>query len=227
MMSAKLVNVSFPGKNSEDCPGYFAGEGAKGLVVIQEWWGLNQMMVNYVDFFASQGFVAVCPDLYRGEVAVDHEHAGHLMSGLDWKGAVADIEGASDYLRSKGCSKVGVIGFCMGGALSIASAVLGKNIDASAPFYGIPSAELADPTSCKIPIQCHFGNEDALEGFSDPKSVDALEQKFKDGSVNYQIYRYDNAGHAFTNELNKDAFRKEARDLAFERAISFFNENLS
>ena len=121
-MSAKLVNVSFPGKNSEDCPGYFAGEGAKGLVVIQEWWGLNQMMVNYVDFFASQGFVAVCPDLYRGEVAVDHEHAGHLMSGLDWKvcdevllktflnnnsqGAVADIEGASDYLRSKGCSKV-------------------------------------------------------------------------------------------------------------------------
>ena len=133
----------------------------------------------------------------------------------------------------------------MGGALSIASAVLGKNIDASAPFYGIPSAELADPTSCKIPIQCHFGNEDALEGFSDPKvgeteytfdicllcgilqSVDALEQKFKDGSMNYQIYRYDNAGHAFTNELNKDAFRKEARDLAFERAISFFNENLS
>lgn len=81
---AGLTNISFAGKEGPDCTGYFAGEGEKGLVVIQEWWGLNQMMVNYVDFFASKGFASVCPDLYRGEVATDHEHAGHLMSGLDW-----------------------------------------------------------------------------------------------------------------------------------------------
>ena len=79
-----LANVSFAGRHGEDCPGYAAGESQQGVVVIQEWWGLNQMMVNYVDFFASKGFAVVCPDLYRGKVATDHEEANHLMSSLDW-----------------------------------------------------------------------------------------------------------------------------------------------
>ena len=87
MPSNELVNHSFPGRNGEDCPAYVAeGENTKrGVVVIQEWWGLNEIMVKHVDLIAKKGFMVVCPDLYRGKVTTDNEEAGHLMSNLDWK----------------------------------------------------------------------------------------------------------------------------------------------
>ena len=147
-------NVSFTGKNGTACPGFLArAEGsAMGVIVIQEWWGMNAQIVDDTRLFAAQGFNALTVDLYRGEVAVDHEHAGHLMGGLDWPGAVDDLKGAAEYLRSEvGCTHVGVVGFCMGGALTIACAArVGPPLfSAAAPFYGIPGADFADPSTIK------------------------------------------------------------------------------
>lgn len=90
-----------------------------GVVVIQEWWGVNdQIKKQAVDWFHSQGYCTIVPDLYRGEVAIDNEEASHLMGGLDWKDAVLDIEASADYLlQEPGAPKVGVVGFCMGGVL--------------------------------------------------------------------------------------------------------------
>ena len=165
------------------------------------------------------------PDLYRGNVATDNERAGHLMSNLDWQGAVQDIQGAVNYLKSKGVEKVGITGFCMGGALAIASGVLVNGLDAAAPFYGIPSAELADSAKIKVPVQCHFGLLDSLKGFSDPEAQDNLEKKFKDNNVKYEFHRYQDADHGFANET-RERYNEAAAKLAHQRSLEFFEKHL-
>lgn len=131
-----------------------------------------------------------------------HEEAGHLLSGLDWKGAVEDIQGAVNYLNSKGVNKVGIVGFCMGGALSIAASVFVEGIHAAAPFYGIPKPELleCDASKARAPLQLHFGTKDSAKGFSDPEAQDKLEKILKDSGRDYVFYRYEGAEHAFANE---------------------------
>ena len=96
--------------------------------------------------------------------------------------------------------QVGVTGFCMGGALSLAAAALVPEVDAAAPFYGIPSPELCDVSTIKCPVQCHFGDKDALEGFSSPKDAAALAEKLKSGGVKFEMHMYSGCGHAFTHK---------------------------
>ncbi|XP_050418812.1 putative carboxymethylenebutenolidase [Patella vulgata] len=197
-----------------------------GVIVLQEWWGLNQQIQDTAQELANRGnFTTIVPDLYRGEVATDNEHAGHLMSSLDWQGAVQDIRGCAQHLKKQGCAKVGVIGFCMGGALSLASAALVTEVSASAPFYGIPNKELADPSSIKIPVQCHFGEQDVLEGFSAPADQDKLKESLKAGGVQFEFFSYP-AGHAFVNSKG-DNYKKEVAELALGRAVDFFKKNLA
>jgi carboxymethylenebutenolidase len=137
-------------------------------------------------------------------IDLSHEEAGHIFKGLDWQGAVQDIQGAVNYLKSKGVQKVGVTGFCMGGALSIAAAVFTDGISASAPFYGIPKAELlnCDAGKARVPLQLHFGTKDSAVGFSDPESQDKLEKVLKENGRDYVFYRYEGAEHAFANETS-------------------------
>ncbi|KAK6166287.1 hypothetical protein SNE40_023019 [Patella caerulea] len=197
-----------------------------GVIVLQEWWGLNQQIQDAAQDLAERGnFTTIVPDLYRGDVATDHEHAGHLMSNLDWQGAVQDIRGCAKHLKEQGCAKVGVIGFCMGGALSLASAALVTEVDASAPFYGIPSKDLADPSSIKIPVQCHYGEQDTLEGFSAPADQEKLKESLKAGGVPFEFFSYP-AGHAFVNSSGPN-YNKEAAELALGRAVDFFKKNLA
>lgn len=133
---------------------------------------------------------------------LSHEEAGHLFKGLDWNGAVQDIQGSVNYLRSKGVEKVGVVGFCMGGALSIAASVLVEGVNAAAPFYGIPKPELleCDASKARAPLQLHFGTNDSAKGFSDSEAQDKLEKILKDSGREYEFFRYEGAEHAFANE---------------------------
>ena len=167
------------------------------------------------------------PDLYRGKVATDHEEAGHYFNDLDWPGAVQDIQGAVDYLKSQGVEKIGVTGFCMGGALAIAASVRVDGLSAAAPFYGIPSKELADPAKARTPLQCHFGLKDSLKGFSDPEAQDALEKVLKENNVKYEFYRYEGADHAFVNESNPEKYNAEYTKQAHERTVEFFQKYLN
>jgi carboxymethylenebutenolidase len=149
------------------------------------------------------------------------------MNGLDWAGAVQDMQGAVNYLRAQGCTSVGAVGMCMGGALSLAAACLVKDLDAAVVFYGIPGAALCDPAKIQCPVQCHFGEDDALAGFSDAKAQTALEAKLKENkTVTHEFYRYAGAGHAFTNETREDAFNAAACKLAFKRVDAFFSKQL-
>ena len=223
---------SFPSENKMgEALGYHVGDSSskQGLIVIHEWWGQNDQIKQQGADFANDGNLQVLvPDLYRGKIAEDNETAGHLMNNLDWEGAIQDISAAAKFLKSKGCVKVGVTGFCMGGALAFASAALiPSDVSAAAPFYGIPSTKLCDLTTIKIPVQCHFGKKDEIEGFSSKKDYDPVREKLEKAGVNMEFYEYD-CGHAFCNPANRigENYNAEAAKLATSRMFVFMNKNL-
>lgn len=224
------VNAYFKVTGREDGQGYLSKENTDselGLVLIQEWWGLNKSICLTADKFAKKGFRVISPDIYRGKVAKDREQAGHLMSGLDFQGAVADILGAGDYLKTLGCKKVGVTGFCMGGALAIAA--LSKDskgiFSAGAPFYGIPDANYFKIEDVKVPVLGHFGELDEHKGFSDSDSAKNLESKAKAAGVNFTLHLWEGADHGFMNP-DRQHYNSEVAQKALEETVEFFKTNL-
>ena len=131
------------------------------------------------DRIAAGGYQIIAPDIYRGKVAKDTEEAGHLLTGLDWDGALKDIAGAQQFLLENGAKKVGILGFCMGGALTIASVATIPGFDAAAPFYGIPDLTKFDVSKITCKFEAHFGEKDDHKGFSDPESAEKLLEKIK------------------------------------------------
>jgi len=228
--SVRMAAVTFSSENAKgECPGWLQGDNStKGLIVLQEWWGMNdQIKQEAADIGKRGNFVTLVPDLYRGKIATDNEQADHLMSNLDWPGAVKDIQGAARYLLANGCKKVGVTGFCMGGALSLAAAALVPEISASAPFYGIPSTELCNVSKITIPVQAHFGTDDPLKGFSSAEDAVVLKDKMSGGG-NFQLFMYPGCGHAFTNKTGPlGNYNAEACELAFGRLVEFMKEHLA
>jgi len=179
----------------------------------------------------------VLPDLYRGKLGSEAEEAQHLMSNLDWPGAIQDIISCAAFLKEQGLSKVGVTGFCMGGVLSIASAInAGKGaFSCVAPFYGY-NPDLADASKLTCPLQGHFGKEDNY-AISNSAAVATLTEKVKASGVESEIFVYEKVGHGFMNateegiarkaKLGQGAHEQEAVDLAWARVSTFFAKHLS
>ncbi|MBI4525157.1 MAG: dienelactone hydrolase family protein [Deltaproteobacteria bacterium] len=217
--------ITFKRPDSKDCSGYYtrpaAGDDAPAVVVVQEWWGLNDQIKGVADRLADLGYRAVVPDLYRGKVTVDMAEANHLMTNLNFGDAAGqDIRGAVQYLK-KGGRKVGVVGYCMGGALAVLSAVFVKELDAASSWYGFPPEGAADVKTISAPIQLHFAEQDQ---FFAPDQARALEARLKEGKVNYEVYWY-NANHAFGNEKGP-YYNPEAANLAWRRTTEFFAKHL-
>ena len=192
--------VSFKRPDGKSIDGYLAepaqAPGAPGVVVIQEWWGLNSQIRGVADRLAAAGYVALVPDLYRGKSTVEAEEAHHLMDGLDFADAAAqDVRGAVQFLKARG-TKVGVTGFCMGGALTLLAAGMAPEIDAAAIWYGCPPLEYLDATKIKAPLLAHWATQDE---FFPLATVDALEGKLRESGVRFEFHRY-LARHGFANE---------------------------
>lgn len=209
-----------------------------GVVCLQEWWGVNDIIKEQAGLIAARGFRVLVPDLYRGKVGLDAAEAEHLMSSLDFPAAVKELGEAVAYLRSTGAPKVGCVGFCMGGALTFAAAQH-AGVDAAAPFYGIPDPAICDPAAIKVPVQAHFGELDTLEGFSDPKSIAAVVEKMRAaGAGPVELHMYPGSGHAFLNALTPQG-RAKIKEIgqaeppaaepqqAFDRLIAFFKQHLA
>jgi carboxymethylenebutenolidase len=217
----------------EEVPAYFASKLAKpfsGVIVLQEWWGLNASIQKTADIIAKSNYCTIVPDLFRGRVAKDNEDAGNLMNHLDFPKAIEDIRGAAAYLKEKGCQRVGVIGFAMGGALVVAAAASENSltdISSGTIFHGIPDLSKLKPENIKWPIQAHFGLRDNLKGFSDPETAEKLEKWLKSANVDATFYRYERAGHAFTNQDRPEVYNEYASKLAWMRAFAFFNKHLN
>src|SRR5579863_8884666 len=198
-----------------------AGKDRPGIVVIQEWWGLNDQICGVADRFARAGYNALAPDLYKGRLTTTPDEANHLMSGLDFADAThQDLRGAAQHLKGAG-AKVAVLGFCMGGALTVAAAVHIPDIAAGVCFYGIPPAEFADPAKIKLPFQGHFANQD---DWCTPVAVNTLESAMKAAGAAPEIYRYD-AAHAFFNERSA-AYDLACANQAWDRMTGFLEKRL-
>jgi carboxymethylenebutenolidase len=188
------------------------------VVVIQEWWGLNAQIKGVAERLGRAGYRAIVPDLFRGKLAKNADEAGHLMEGLDWDDAVEqDIRGAIQHLRKGSHAPVGVLGFCMGGALTLAAGTRLSGLDAGVCFYGIPPASKADPSRLRIPMQFHFAHRD---DWCTPEAVDKLERSLRQGSAKFEVHRYD-AAHAFMNEARPEVYDAPAAATAWERTLQF------
>ncbi|HYR43706.1 MAG TPA: dienelactone hydrolase family protein [Terriglobia bacterium] len=224
-------SVEFKRPDGKQCSGYYAesetGSKAPGIVVIQEWWGLNDQIKGAADRMAKAGYRCLVPDLYRGKVALEANEAEHLMKGLNFGDAAGqDIRGAVQYLKQSS-PKVAVMGYCMGGALTILSSVFVKEADAAVCWYGVPPLEYVDARAIKIPILGHFATEDMA---FPPSQVEALENKLKEAKVDYEFHWY-KAKHAFANENNKAPnsfieYNAEAANLAWKRTLEFLGKRL-
>ena len=219
------ANANFSRPDGTTCPAYYhepaTGADAPGVVVIQEWWGLNAQIVGVAGRLVQAGYRVLVPDLYRGEVALDEAEAEHKMTALDFGDAARqDITGAVQHLKLSS-PKVGVVGFCMGGALSVIAAMHAPGLDAAVTWYGLPPDEAGDVSKIAVPLQGHFGLQDQMVK---PERVDEVEQRLKDGGVDYEFFRYD-ADHAFGNET-WDRYDADATNRAWTRTLDFFEEFL-
>jgi carboxymethylenebutenolidase len=216
--------IEFARPDGGKTKGYLAmaGEGRPGVAVIQEWWGLNDQICGVVDRFARAGYNALAPDLYKGRVTTQPDEANHLMTGLDFADAThQDLRGAAQHLKAKS-GKLAVMGYCMGGALTIAAAVHAPEFAAGVCFYGIPPKEFADPAKIGLPLQGHFANKD---DWCTPAAVDELEKALKTAGVRNEIYRYD-AAHAFANERSP-AYDVACANQAWDRMAAFLKANIA
>jgi len=225
--------ITFKRPDGKAVEGYLAhpahAAGAPSIVVIQEWWGLNAQIKGVADRLASAGYVALVPDLYRGKKTVEAEEAHHLMSGLNFADAASqDIRGAVLFLKARG-GKVGVTGFCMGGALTLLSLCATPELDAGAVWYGCPPLEYIDAGRIKVPVLGHWATQDE---FFKIDTVDLLQKQLEAAGVKYEFHRY-LAHHAFANETAVGPGRIPATQYdavwaqqAWDRTLRFFGRVL-
>jgi carboxymethylenebutenolidase len=225
--------ISYPRPDGQSASGFLvdpaAGATAPGMVVIQEWWGLDAQIKGVADRLAAAGYRALVPDLYRGKMALEANEAQHLMTNLNFADAAGqDVRGAVQYLKATGSAKVGVTGFCMGGALTVLAAVNVPEADAAVIWYGYPPLEYVDASRVKAPLLGHWATLD--EAFPIAK-VDEFEAKLRAAGVKFEFHRYQ-AKHAFANEAADSknlAMLKhdpDAAALAWRRTMEFLAKHL-
>jgi carboxymethylenebutenolidase len=231
-----VTHVQFQRPDGQPVNGFLA-EAAHpigAVVVIQEWWGLNDQIRGVAARFAAAGITALVPDLYRGKSTVEAEEAHHLMSGLDFGDAASnDVRGAVAFLKARaiGSGQVGITGFCMGGALTLLSMAATPEADAAVVWYGLPPLEYVDATKFgKRPLMAHWATQDQAFPIA---NVDGLEAKLRDAKADYEGWRY-LAHHAFANETAVGPHRIPITQydpvwaqLAWDRTMRFFGQHLS
>lgn len=213
--------------------GYLAtpasGKGA-GVIVIQEWWGLNDQVKGVADMFAREGFVALAPDFYHGKgasIGEPNEAQKLMMEFFQANTAAKDAKGAAEFLQSHpavSSKKVGAIGFCMGGFVAILTATVAPDkVAAVVDCYGVGQRQPDLKSMRGIPLLGIFGGKDHGAG---PDAVAALERAAKESGVPFTKYVYPDADHAFLNERRPDVYRPtDARD-AWSKILPFLRSNV-
>lgn len=208
--------------------GYLAipeGEGP-GVLVIQEWWGLVPHIQNICDRLAKEGFVALAPDLYHGKSTKSPDEAGKLMMALRVDEAEKDLRGAVQYLLAHPSTtgkKVGTVGFCMGGALSLYAATKNSQVGACVVFYGGHPNVQPDLPNLEAPVLGLYAERDS---FVTPESVRKLEKQLKDLGKSAEIHIYPGVDHAFFNDERPEVYDAAASNDAWQKVLKFFRAHL-
>jgi carboxymethylenebutenolidase len=197
------------------------------LVVIQEWWGLNDWVKDQARALAREGYVALAVDLYRGKVATRQEEAHQLMMGTPPDRALRDLQSGFAYLQAHAGvrkDRVGVIGWCMGGRYALELATVEPKLAATVAYYGAPPTDPAKIAAIQSPVLGSFGAED--KGPT-PDQALAFEAAMKKAGKTVDVKVYPGAGHAFANVDNPwGGYRKEAAEDAWARATAFLAKHL-
>jgi len=217
--------IEFP-TNGKTASGYLArpasGKG-RGVLVIQEWWGLNDHVKAVADRFAREGFLALAPDLYHGTVTKSPDEAGKLLMALNIQQAERDLRGAVVRLRELSGGPVGTVGFCMGGALSLfAACKAAADVAACVVYYGGHPKVSYDFDALKAPLLGHWAEDD---GFANPNAT-LIEGELKQRGRSYEFHSYPGTKHAFFNDTRPEVYHRQAAELSFERTLAFFRRQL-
>jgi len=198
-----------------------------GVLVIQEWWGLVDHIKDLCDRFAGEGFVALAPDLYHGKMTKSPDEAGKLMMALRVDEAERDLSAAAQYLARHDATsgeKIGVVGFCMGGALALYTATRNSKIGACVVFYGGHPNVKPDLPNLQAPVLGLYGENDRSVT---PAVVRDLEERLKTLGKQIEVNIYPGADHAFFNDTRPQVYNAEAAADAWQRTVDFLRKNLS
>jgi carboxymethylenebutenolidase len=209
--------------------GYLAipesGKGV-GVIVLQEWWGLVPHIKNIADRFAAAGYVALAPDLYDGVSTKSPDEAGKLLMALNIAETDKKLRGAVDYLLANEAvtgEKIGTIGFCMGGMLSIFAATKSENVGACVSFYGIHPAVKLELDGLKAPVLGLYAENDKSVP---PTAVAELKENLLKHGKTCEFKIYEDAEHAFFNDTRPEVYHEEYATDTWKRVLSFYEENL-
>lgn len=216
--------------NGGTAPGYIAmpeGRGPfPGVIVIQEWWGLEEHIKDVARRVAAEGFVALAPDLYHGQVATEPDEARKLVMAMQMDQAMKDIQGGINYIKSLSTvwpKKVGVVGFCLGGSLTLRAALASSDVGAAAPFYAGGVEQItAEVDKIKAPVFAAFGADD---GSIPLDKVEAFAQELKEKGKDAEVKVYEGAPHSFFNDT-RDSYREAAAQDAWAKTIALFRRSL-
>jgi len=216
--------VTFPAAGGEASGVLFTPDGNErrpGVVVIHEWWGVNDQIQSIAKQWQAEGFAVVVPDLYHGMVVPisDAKAAENAMKTLDFARALQEIAGAVAFLKERTNGKVSVTGYCMGGALSFAASTMIPQLAAVVPFYGLPPR--GDWAKVDAPIQAHFALEDEWATVDGGK---AIQESLAKHSRQMELHVYA-AKHAFCNDQRPDVYNPDACKQAWSRAVQFVRDH--
>ncbi len=215
--------------NGGTCEGYLSvpesGSGP-GVLVLQEWWGLVDHIKDVCDRFAKEGFVALAPDLYHGDMTKSPDDAQKMMMALNIDQTEKDMAGAIEYLVGRDeCTsdKVGTVGFCMGGQLSLYAATKNAKVGACVIYYGIHPAVQPELENLCAPVLGFFA---ANDGFVTPEVARKLETDIQSKGKEIEIHIYDDTDHAFFNDTRVEVYNQENANDTWTRTIKFYSETL-
>jgi carboxymethylenebutenolidase len=221
--------IEYPDADGEVLMGYLArpadGAPTPAIIVIQEWWGLNDHIKDVTNRIAQEGFVALAPDLYKGQVATEPDEARKLVMELDMAEAVKEIQQATTYLLEQefvAGEQSGIVGFCMGGRLVLMTALADERLGAAVAFYGSPLSPEEAP-GLKAPLLGLYGDQDSgipVEG------VMAMDAALDAAGLPNEIHIYENAQHAFFNDTRASSYNAAAAADAWEKTLGWFRQYL-
>lgn len=194
----------------------------RAVILIQEWWGLNQHIKDIANRYAAEGFTAIAPDLYRGKLAENPQQAGEMMNALKIEDGLDIVKNAMDAAREKyDFQHFGISGYCMGGTYALRAACELEGISASAPFYGdVPPEDILK--NLTAPTVFISGTKD---GWINPEKVAALEAIAEKYELPIESIKYE-ADHAFFNDTRPEVYDKDAAQDAWAKVTQLFNDNL-
>ncbi|MCC7445917.1 MAG: dienelactone hydrolase family protein [Anaerolineae bacterium] len=224
----RTQNIQFP-SNDQQGAGYLArpdsDEPKPGVVVIQEWWGLNAHIRDVTERFAKEGFVALAPDLYHGKVVAEPNDAQKAAMELDRSRAIQEIDGAVAYLEAQpyvSPKQIGVIGFCMGGGLALHTTAHNPDVSAVAAFYGGGSPSADAFAQSRAAVLNIVGERDVRVA----ATIKELDAGLKRYGTPHELIIYPGAEHAFFNDTRKEVYKPDAAQDAWNRALSWFRQYL-